>query len=135
MPDATDQAVRPNRPSRSSTRRSTGMRESRAWHFGCSERPQIEAQITSAEEAAVRVLIVEHEDELRMILAEEFRRRGVEVFEATNVILIDLTLPEFGGTAGETDARVQHGIVADQLRRARSSATSGSQDRYRSYRA
>jgi len=43
------------------------------------------------------VLIVEHEDELRMILAEEFRRRGVEVFEATNVILIDLTLPEFGG--------------------------------------
>src|SRR5256885_1611858 len=66
--------------------------------------------IRSAEEAAVRVLIVEHEDELRMVLAEEFRRRGVEVFEATNefealwqskhehpdVILIDLTLPEFG---------------------------------------
>lgn len=59
----------------------------------------------------MRVLIVEHEDELRMVLAEEFRRRGVEVFEATNefealwqskhehpdVILIDLTLPEFGG--------------------------------------
>ena len=70
----------------------------------------VETPIRSAEEAAVRVLIVEHEDELRMILAEEFRRRGVEVFEATNefeavwqskhehpdVILIDLTLPEFG---------------------------------------
>ena len=72
------------------------MHEARAWHLDCSL-ANVEAQITSAEEAAVRVLIVEHEDELRMILAEEFRRRGVEVFEATNVILIDLTLPEFGG--------------------------------------
>jgi CheY-like chemotaxis protein len=59
----------------------------------------------------VRVLIVEHEEELRMLLAEQFRQRGVEVSEAANefealwqskhqqpdVILIDLTLPEFGG--------------------------------------
>ena len=86
------------------------MHEAGAWHLDCNL-TNVETPITSAEEAAMRVRIVEHEEELRMLLAEEFRKRGVEVLEAANefealwqsqhkhpdVILIDLTLPEFGG--------------------------------------
>jgi CheY-like chemotaxis protein len=63
------------------------------------------------EEAAVKVLIVDDEEELRMILSEQLRHHGLEVLEAANgleglwqlkhenpdVIVLDLTMPRLGG--------------------------------------
>jgi CheY-like chemotaxis protein len=66
---------------------------------------------TSLKEATVKVLIVDDEEELRVILSEQLRHHGLEVLEASNgleglwhlkhenpdVIVLDLTMPRLGG--------------------------------------
>jgi len=59
----------------------------------------------------MKVLIVDDEEELRMILSEQLRQHGLEILEAANgleglwqvkhehpdVIVLDLTMPRLGG--------------------------------------